>query len=556
MVFDSMAFQAGIALIISAALSLRLMKNFPKLSKWILIIAALPITLAAIGSPASTVAGSAITLASYLAYRRYAGTALSSLADLVTIRFWRTREERTDVRTAGAAGLRAKNGRLYDPERFLKIASSRSEIFLGLDKKRRPVNLKLADFKKSHIQILGTTGAGKTVAATSIMAQLIRAGISTIAFDPKNDEFLGRMLSAEAEKNGRRFFYFDLRANHAAWNPFYGKNAGAIEELLGGGLALANRGDNADFYRAIDRELVRDLARYAEKRATDRPDLTAYEVWREFSALDPERRKTAQKISIDLDELLSIPFCNATSEQSVNFLDEIQAGSVFYIWGTHRVPKILTLQKILLLDIMMQIENRSRDGANHCSIFLDEFKYLLTAPSMQALGTIRDKKCNLLIAHQSMEDCRDVGADLNPDAVIGAVIENCRIKIAYESSHFETLDMLSKLSGTILIEDETKKIQRNIALGEEGTGERSLKINDRPLIDLNHLRTLPKKHAVLFGLGLAQIIAIENLPAPPEIRLLPWGVPFSPSQISQDADLIAVESPSTDRESPAEESLI
>jgi len=184
----------------------------------------------------------------------------------------------------------------------------------------------------------------------------------------------------------------------------------------------------------------------------------------------------------------------------------IEAKAVIYVRGSTRNPRILKLQKIFLLSCMQIIEARDRDTARHVVIFLDEFKYVLSKPAIEALGTIRDKRAHVILAHQSLGDLEDCGKDLSARAVIGAVVENCAIKIAYKARDPETALWLSKLSGSILVDDETRIIERNIGLTEKQGTQRNLRQAEHPLIDTNQLLMLPFRSAVLFGVGPAQFI--------------------------------------------------
>jgi hypothetical protein len=69
----------------------------------------------------------------------------------------------------------------------------------------------------------------------------------------------------------------------------------------------------------------------------------------------------------------------------------------------------------------------------------------------------------------------------------------------------ETAMWLSKLSGTMLVDDETRTIERNLGLTEK-QAQRTLRQAERPYIDVNQLYMLPKRTAVLFGVGHAQFI--------------------------------------------------
>lgn len=96
----------------------------------------------------------------------------------------------------------------------------------------------------------------------------------------------------------------------------------------------------------------------------------------------------------------------------VDLADLIQRGAVVYVRGSMRNPRILKLQRIFLLSVIQHIESRPREDARHACIFMDEFKYLISRPALEALGAIRDKRAHVIIAHQSLGDLRDCPSTL------------------------------------------------------------------------------------------------------------------------------------------------
>ena len=135
---------------------------------------------------------------------------------------------------------------------------------------------------------------------------------------------------------------------------------------------------------------------------------------------------------------------------------------------------------------------------------MDEFKCLISRPALEALGAIRDKRAHVIIAHQSLGDLRDCPADLNAESVVASVNENCGIKLAYAIKDPDTADWLARMSGSILVDDETRQVKTNAGLTEVRNSDRTLRQSERNLIDTNMLQALPERCAVLYGAGLAQ----------------------------------------------------
>lgn len=425
---------------------------------------------------------------------RYGGQLGSWIAAVLTKPFGRQRAGRTDIRTVSDA-LPGVMQHAYDPEKFFR---PKKGIFLGLNERKRPIYLPTADWRSSHCQIVGTTGSGKGVAAGVFLAQAVQQGEAVVIIDPKFDEYLPSVMASTAKKAGVPFVYLDLNGHRAQWNPFCAKTEQESEELLTAGLGMGDTDSNADVYRAEDRRVARRFALFCSQNSGP-----MHQQFADFFAANHELVQGARKLYADLEELVFTTCVQASTGLDLPTL--LQSGAVIYVRGSTRNPRILKLQKIFLLSCMQIIEARERATARHVAIFLDEFKYMLSRPAIEAMGTIRDKRAHLIVAHQSLGDLEDCGHDLTAQAVIGAVVENCSIKLAYKARHPDTALWLSKLSGTILIDDETRTIERNLGLTEKQS-QRTLRQAERPLVDINQLFMLPPRTAVLFGVGCAQFI--------------------------------------------------
>lgn len=425
---------------------------------------------------------------------RYGGQFWSWFANGLTKSFGRQRSGRTDVRTIAdvlPGALQAS----YDPERYFRRTKG---VFIGLDERKQPIYIPTQEWRGSHVEIIGTTGSGKGVAAGVLLAQAVQQGEAIVVIDPKFDEFLPAVMASRAEKTGVPFVYLDLSAQKAQWNPFLAKSEQQIEELLTAGLGMGDKGSDADVYRVEDRRVARRFAAFCSQHPGP-----VHQQFADFFAANHNLVESARKLYADLEELVFTACVQAATGIDLSTL--VEAGAVIYVRGSTRNPRILKLQKILLLSCMQTIETRDRATARHVALFLDEFKYVLSRPAIEALGAIRDKRAHVLVAHQTLGDLEDCGQDLSAQAVIGAVVENCAIKLAYKARDPDTALWLSKLSGTILVDDETRTIERNIGLTEK-QAQRTLRQAERALIDINQLLMLPKRTAVLFGVGHARFI--------------------------------------------------
>ena len=387
----------------------------------------------------------------------------------------------------------------YDPAKYFNLNKG---IFFGLNEQKKPVYLSWQQWRKSHVDVIGTTGSGKGVAAGVLLSQAVVSGECVVIVDPKNDEWLSHVMCEAAQAAGVPYVYIDLQSEHPQWNPLQHKNANEIEELLSAGFSLGEKGTDADFYRLDDRRAARIYANWA-----GRQDCSLIEALQQLIKYQPDVAEAGKKFSNDLEEIGLVAAVNTRT--GIDLGNLIKQGAVIYVRGSMRNPRILKLQRIFVLSVMQHIEVRPRELANgqkarHVCLFLDEFKYLISRPTLEALGAIRDKGAHVMIAHQSLGDLRDCPADLNPESVVASVNENCAIKLAYAVKDPDTADWLARMSGTILVDDEIRQVKTNAGLTETRDGERTLRQAERNLIDTNMLHALPERCAVLYGAGLAQ----------------------------------------------------
>ena len=407
------------------------------------------------------------------------------------------RNRKTDIRQIGVHLPNSQS--TYDPTKYY---IHKKGIFFGLNEQRKPVYIPWQQWKKSHVDVIGTTGSGKGVAAGVLLSQAVASGECVVVVDPKNDEWLPHVMREAAVHDNVPYVYIDLQSEQPQWNPLQHKNANEIEELLSAGFSLGEKGTDADFYRLDDRRAARVFANLA-----NRQDYTLIETLQLLIQHQPDVAEAGKKFVSDLEEIGLVEAVNTRTGIDLGSL--IKQGAVIYVRGSMRNPRILKLQRIFVLSMMQHIEVRPRELGNgqkarHVCLFLDEFKYLISRPTLEALGAIRDKGAHVMIAHQSLGDLRDCPADLDADSVVASVNENCAIKLSYSVKDPDTAEWLARMSGTILVDDETRQVKTNVGLTETRDGERTLRQAERQLVDTNMLHALPERCAVLYGAGLAQ----------------------------------------------------
>ena len=406
------------------------------------------------------------------------------------------REARTDIRTVG--DLLPKSREAYDP---LPHCGSPDRIFLGLDPEGGAVHVDQALWRSSHTDIVGMTGSGKGVLAGVLLTQAVRQGEAVVAVDPKHDEYAPRVMERAAREAGVPFYRLDLTADTAQWNPLQGKTADEIEELLVASLGLGERGTEADFYRLNDRRAAREFAQLYDDESLP--------VLLQTFRGEPAAGK-ASKFIDDMEEIAATP--SARAEEGLDIAGAIAEGAVIYVTGSVRHSRILKLQKMFVLSVVQHCERRAREDARQVCLFLDEFRYLVSAPVLEALASIRDKRAHLVLAHQTVNDLRNVPGDLDPEQVVSSVTENCGLKFAYRVNDPDTALWLARMSGNILVDDEVRSLATNPVFAERERDIRSLRQSERHLVDTNMLQSLPPRCAVGYGDGLARFVFTSPVP--------------------------------------------
>ncbi|MBP2837286.1 type IV secretory system conjugative DNA transfer family protein [Dickeya parazeae] len=396
------------------------------------------------------------------------------------------RELRTDVRTVRSLLPETLH---YDPLDYIDLNNG---IFLGMDRDTQPMYIPLNDWQKQHADIIGTTGAGKGVAAGILLYQSILAGEGVFIMDPKDDEWAPHLYRKACEDAGKPFALIDLRKPHYQLNLIEAITADELEELFVAGFSLAEKGQESDFYRIDDRK----AARIAAQLVSNRPSSTIRDIYNSEYV-----QSIAEKIKAFFGKLEELALLNAINAPTGFSLQSVfDEGGCCYVIGSMRNSKIITAQRMLLVRLYQLAERRDRVhiALRPVAIFLDELKYHLSKPALEGLGAARDKGVHIIMAHQSVADLKDCPADLNGDAVVGAVVENAKFRLVYRVMDPDTAGWVARMSGTILVDDEIRKAKTDAVLTETIDNERTIRQAERFFIDGNMILNLPDFVSFIF----------------------------------------------------------
>ncbi|HBX0750254.1 type IV secretory system conjugative DNA transfer family protein [Enterobacter hormaechei] len=396
------------------------------------------------------------------------------------------RELRTDVRTVKSLLPETLH---YNPLDHIDLNKG---IFTGMDRENEPMYLPLKDWQKQHADIIGTTGAGKGVAAGILLYQSILAGEGVFVMDPKDDEWAPHLYRKACRDAGKPFALIDLRKQQYQLNLIEDITPDELEELFVAGFSLAEKGQESDFYRIDDRKAARMAAQFV----SDNPSATLRDVYNGDYV-----QSIAEKIKAFFGKIEELALLNAVnSPEGFSLKQMFDEGGCCYVIGSMRNSKIITTQRMLLVRLYQLAERRDRvtDVPRPIAVYLSELKYHLSRSALEGLGAARDKGVHIIMDHQSIADLKDCPADLKGDAVVGAVVENAKFKLVYRVMDPDTAEWVARMSGTILVDDELRKAKTDNMLTETIDSERTIRQSERFFIDSNMILNLPDFVSFIF----------------------------------------------------------
>ncbi|ELS8034249.1 type IV secretory system conjugative DNA transfer family protein [Salmonella enterica] len=456
-------------------------------------------------------------LAFHLTARRLLAGEIDSLKHRMIKKSKLERNTRTDVRKVKEL---LPDSIEYNPLDYIDLKKG---VFIGLDKDDQPQYITIKEFQKQHAAIIGTTGSGKGITASVLLYQAILLGEAVFVEDPKDDEWAVHVLREACKKAGKKFVVINLNRTNHQLDLLADISHEQLEELFNAGFSLSKKGEAADFYRIADRRAARNVA------AIHKTGMTLYDLFN-----DDNVKSIGEDAPAFLGELEEIALVNSVNAKNGFSLKEIfDNGGCSYIIGSTRNQKIISAQRMILTRLIQIAETRDRINTTPrvVAIFLDELKYHISRPTMEGLGTARDKSVHIFMAFQAIDDLRDCPSDLNGDSVIGAVIENAKFKLIYKIQNPETAEWAAKMTGSILVDDEMRKVRTDLSLTEKVDTDRMIRQAESYYVDSNMFLNLPERVGFVFtSKDLPKATKMSHIPANKEtIELLS----FETEQIEQ-----------------------
>ena len=318
----------------------------------------------------------------------------TQLFEVVKKQFTRTsrleRNQKTDIRYIDQF-LPSEKQR-FDPLTFIDYKKG---YFVGLSEEDKPIYIKPGDWDTSHILLSGRTRSGKGIAAQIIGTQSIQNKELFVVLDPKCDNWMPHIYQQACKEAGQPYVFLDLRQSaHPQINMFEGCTEEVVENMLIAAFGIAPKGDKADAYRTIDRKAARQAARYIATH----PGVTAKEVLNALGSAWREPEEDSKLSALIFAEL----FCEMAELPAVNRkhgginLDElVRTGGCLYIVGDMINPRIVTMQRMILIRLMMMAKNREQtDDMKIIRVFADEFRVHISRPFIVGLVHLLGGGCS------------------------------------------------------------------------------------------------------------------------------------------------------------------
>jgi hypothetical protein len=294
-------------------------------------------------------------------------------------------------------------------------------IFIGLEDGLYPVHVPLRPFQETMTQVIGASGSGKGIALGLMAYQFVLARECCIVFDPKGDRRLPLQLALAAKKARVAFHQLDLNPEMPPqFNLLSGALAHEIEEIFIGGLGLQPTAGDADYYRGIDQDAAEKIAQRVA--TTGAPSLVSALA----IAIRDEGICKADNFVRRLRQVCQLRAIQ--TNHNFDLAGIVERGDVLYVRGSTDNHRVKTLQTMLLIRLLQII--KSGGSGRKVAMVLDEFKHVLCSVSLDALGTVRELGCHVILAHQSMGDLGAIPG-LRREDVEPRVVDNTTLKLVY-----------------------------------------------------------------------------------------------------------------------------
>ncbi|WP_282611022.1 type IV secretory system conjugative DNA transfer family protein [Pelagibius sp. Alg239-R121] len=393
------------------------------------------------------------------------------------------------------------------------------KVFTGKTIDGQPLYIALDDWKAINKTVVGATRFGKGVTFQIWIEQAILRGETVFMIDPKGDEFLPEVMRQTCRKAGRRFIYLNLEDPNARgkWGPFLGSTPANRRSRFYSVMDLEERGTDADHYKALTREVLFDFFQDGEERPALR---ILHEKLKNIE--DEELWKNVSTVRARLKEWSGYKSLNPKPDKGFSIEQTLMENTVVYVRGSLEDAVIRNATKALIIEILQEVRRLAPQRKNHLNLFIDELRFLISTPIVDALATILQFNATITTAYQNFGDLRTpVDSKLDGRAIEQAVKTNSQIKVIFGGQDPDVAEYVAETSGKL-----HKKVARyerteiNSQGGESWGSQRMISDLEEAVIPENTVLALPKRVAVYFQPGqLAKIISLAPVPIEPKKQI-------------------------------------
>ncbi|MDF9409507.1 MAG: AAA-like domain protein [Pelotomaculum sp. PtaB.Bin013] len=397
----------------------------------------------------------------------------------------------------------------YDIEKEIKKTPA-GQIFLGLNDMRRPIYLpvnKLAE----HIHVLGGAGTGKTsFAIIPLCVQAIRYGLSVVAVDFKGDLQAIQLLAREAQKAGKKFYYFSLHPTikSNSYNPLNsGTSLSKVERVLTA-LELVFQGA-AKYYTYCQQAIFIPILRYFETRGIKCSMRDIREILR-----DPELVKEITREVMTLSQVQGLtaaltPFADLKRindiEPDIDLAEIMKNGDVVYFdLRSAEAPEFAaSIGKMLAMDLQAQAALRTQQD-RLVVVAIDEFQNMACNAFKNIIAKVRSANYAMVLANQALGDLKSVSEDF-----LNTVATNTATKIVFNVEDPADADYFARKTGQVVVDSHGQSSSRDaIHPLVTRTRTESSQEYDKHFIHANVFLKLPFSKSVIFQRG--QLASLGN----------------------------------------------
>ncbi len=401
-------------------------------------------------------------------------------------------------------------------------SSLESGVFLGKFKNSKRDLVLSEKALGHHVYILGASGFGKSVCLQKVIKDRISKGHGLMYLDLKSDDEILSDIKSWCKEAGRQndlqIFDTNHPENSIHYNPLRNGNYTEIKDLIMGSLEWSEpfyKNTCEDFLLRILEPLtvLRDSGEFtldlpslldcivlpnllvdlASRLPVSRVDLKQELGEAAKIIKNKENFKLLSSLQVQLRSIIKTNFGRLLNTDVIE-IDLFEAAKsskiIVFMLDSRRFGKsVKSLGKIILQDLKA-VSSRigseiKEDERRLFTPIIDEFSDLATPEFLSFLDRARSSKMGTVICHQEMMDLGELG-----DHYAKRLVNLTSTQLIFNSKNPETCDYFASVIGTETITKETERAKSALFLGNQRTGDRSLREAESFSIHPNTFRSL------------------------------------------------------------------